>query len=107
MDTTYNTPLINSEFLEEYCQEHGLDHDAVIAYCENLHIRDTEFPDHADEFVDAYRGHYSSFMDYATELFDETMDVPDHLAAYIDYEAWARDLSYDYWESGGHVFANY
>jgi antirestriction protein len=34
------------------------------------------------------------------------MDVPDHLAFYIDYEAYARDLSHDYWETNGYVFRN-
>lgn len=106
MDTIYSEALADSQFLADYCEEEGLDFDAVITYCDNLHIRDKEFPDHADSFVDAYQGCYYNFLDFATWLFDETMDVPDHLSAYIDYEAFARDLSHDYWENGGYVFRN-
>jgi antirestriction protein len=85
------------------CEEHGIDEHAFNLYCGNHHITKNH-EDHVDSFIDSYRGCYDNFLDFATQLFDETMDVPDHLAFYIDYEAWARDLSHDYWEELGHVF---
>ncbi len=39
-----------------------------------------------------YAGEYSSVADFAQELTEETTDVPQNIAYYIDYEAMARDL---------------
>ena len=104
-----DTAIIDSETVQDLCDEHGLDIDAVAVYCDNLHISADDFPDHVDNFVDAYRGCYDTFLDFATELFNDTMEVPDHLAHYIDYDKWANDLLLggDYWEHMGYVFANY
>lgn len=102
-------PLEDSEELVELCEEHGLDHDAVIVYCDNLHISAHEFADNINNYVNAYQGYWDNFVDFATQLFDDTQDVPEHLASYIDYEAFARDLLMggDYWEHQGYVFSNY
>jgi len=49
----------------------------------------------------------SSFQEYSDDLFDECYlhDVPEHIQSYIDYEGFAKDLSFDYSEvdnpSGG------
>jgi antirestriction protein len=105
---TTNTNFIHiadNEEVEALCAEHGIDHDAFIVYCENLHIT-KDFESQVDDFQDAYQGCYYNFLKFAEDLFDQTMDVPDHLAFYIDYEAFARDLSHDYWETNGYVFRN-
>lgn len=87
-------------------QEHGA---AFAAYADNVGT------DHATEesFQDAYCGEWDSEQAYAENLFDELYahDVPDHIAPYIDYEAFARDLFInDYLsvesESGVYVFHN-
>jgi antirestriction protein len=39
-----------------------------------------------------YAGQYDSLEDYARELTEETSEVPEHLAFYIDYEAMGRDM---------------
>lgn len=41
---------------------------------------------------------YSYFKDYAEELFDDCYagQIPENLRSYIDYEAFARDLKFDY-----------
>lgn len=46
-----------------------------------------------------YCGCYSSLADYAQELTEETAEIPQHLAPYIDYERMARDM-----EMGGDLF---
>ena len=58
-------------------------------------------------FADAYAGEYDSFLDYATELFDELYahSIPESLRTYIDYAAFARDLEAEsYFIEDGHVF---
>ena len=64
-----------------------------------------------EKFEEDYCGEYDSETAYAEELFDEQYanHIPDHLANYIDYEAFARDLFCgDYFsargESGLHIF---
>jgi antirestriction protein len=46
-----------------------------------------------------YCGCYASLADYAEELTEETTQIPEHLAFYIDYEKMGRDM-----ELGGDVF---
>ena len=62
-----------------------------------------------DRYV-LYPNYY--FDDYATETFNELYlnDVPSHIQNYIDYDAFARDLSFeiDYIESSkGLVIINH
>jgi len=86
-------------------EEHGA---AFAAYADNVGI------DHAtaDGFQDAFCGEWDSERAYAEELFDECHEIPDDLANYIDYEAFARDLfmgdNYSLVDSDGqlHVFRN-
>lgn len=50
-------------------------------------------------FEDAYCGEWDSFRDYAEQLADDIgllADVDDTIAAYFDWDAWTRDLAYDY-----------
>ena len=87
-------------------EQHGA---AFTAYADNVGI------DHAieDGFQDAYCGEWDSEQAYAENLFDELYahEVPEHIAPYIDYEAFARDLfmgdNYSMEsESGVYVFRN-
>ena len=58
-------------------------------------------------FEEAYIGEYDSFLDYATETFDELYahSIPDNLRIYIDYTAFARDLEAEgYFIEDGHIF---
>ena len=58
-------------------------------------------------FEEAYIGEYDSFLDYATETFDELYahSIPESLRIYIDYAAFARDLEAEgYFIEDGHVF---
>lgn len=47
-----------------------------------------------------YYGLYRSVADYAQELTEDCVEVPDHLAPYIDYQAMGRD-----WELSGDILA--
>ena len=46
-----------------------------------------------------YNGCHSSVADYAQELTEETSEIPEHLAFYIDYEKMGRDM-----ELSGDIF---
>lgn len=51
------------------------------------------------DFEERYCGEWESFDDYARELADDTgllADVPEGIANYFDWDAWTRDLRFDY-----------
>lgn len=60
-------------------------------FCGNL--------EEAKNAFDNYAGSYRSLADYARDLIEETTEIPERLANYIDYDAIARDM-----ELGGEVF---
>ena len=98
--------IADNEEVQALCTDHGIDHDAFIIYCENHHIT-KDYESEVSGFMDSYRGEYKNFADFAEQLFDETVEVPDHLLNYIDYDAYARDIQHEYWEHMGYVFFNY
>ena len=64
-----------------------------------------------DHFEESYAGSgYESEQDYAEQFIDEVGyldEMPEHLRAYFDYEAFARDLFIDdYHFDQGHIFRN-
>ena len=66
-------------------EEHG---EAFSAYAGHIGT------DYATEegFQEAYQGKWDSEEAYGENLMDETMEIPEHLQFYIDYEKFARDL---------------
>ena len=66
-----------------------------------------------ESFEDANQGEWDSEEDFAEDLAAETMEIPDHLRFYIDYEKFARDLFInDYFSADGanckvYVFRRY
>jgi len=61
----------------------------------------------AEEF---YMGCHDTIGDYAAELMEPCYgEIPDHLAAYIDYERMGRDMELggEIFTIGKHVFLNY
>ena len=78
--------------------------EAVDAYIEEFHPCNAEAFD-ADQFDDRYIGE-TSLRDYAEEIFDECEECPEHLRAYIDMDAYARDLEISgaYAERNGYLF---
>ena len=86
--------------------EHG---GAFAAYAGHVGV------DYANEesFQDAFCGEWESEQAYGENLFDElyASDIPDHIAPYIDYDSFTRDLFInDYFSvesgSGVYVFHN-
>lgn len=80
----------DKELLEEYQD----------AYDESADISDI------DKIKERYCGTFDSMEDYAENFMNERYNIPDYLANYIDYSAFARDLEMDgyYISSKGFVF---
>jgi antirestriction protein len=74
--------------LAQIIEEHGA---AYVAYANNVGIEYAT----VEGFEEAYHGEHESELDFATELFDECMEIPYHLANYIDYEKYSNDLFMD------------
>lgn len=49
--------------------------------------------------IDGYHGLYDDLEDYARRMTEDTAEIPDHLANYIDYERMGRDM-----ELSGDIF---
>lgn len=80
---------------------------ALEAYLKNEHKDFTEphDPEIWEKFQEAYCGQYDKFQDFVEEQFRETMEIPDHLTNYLDFEAIARDWQHEFWSSDdGFVF---
>jgi antirestriction protein len=54
---------------------------------------------------DSYYGQYDSAVDWAAEFLDGCGDIPEHLAGYIDYAAYARDSEMIFARHEGSVWA--
>ena len=57
----------------------------------------------------AYYGEYESDLDFAYKFIDDTCflnDIPESIVRYFDYDAYAKDLSYDFTSSNGYYFSN-
>lgn len=71
----------------ERLHQHG---EAYAGYCryQGITLADEE------DFLEAYNGEWHSFLDFASDLFDDIYlhDFPKHLQPYIDYDKFARDL---------------
>lgn len=92
--------LINTAMEYRYCR----DEDEINMLIEYRDKIDYE----ADiEYVrDCYIGQYNSMTDFAEKYMKDTHDIPDYLENYIDWEALADDLSYDYdITKSGYVFS--
>ena len=51
------------------------------------------------DFEERYAGEWGTFREYAESLADDIgllSDAPETLATYFDWDAWTRDLAYDY-----------
>jgi antirestriction protein len=86
--------------IAEALEEHG---EPLAIYVNDL----GDFNSALESFEDAYVGKYDSFLDYATEIFDELYAhaLPEQITFYIDYAAFARDLEIEgYSFERGHVF---
>ena len=61
-----------------------------------------------EEHESRYRGEWDSMRAYAEDFAESTgmlQGLPDHLARYFDFDAFAHDLDMDHYHEGGHVWA--
>ncbi len=76
-----------------FIAEHGELGGAVLSnFGDNLDDAATAFENHA--------GEYKSLADFAEELTESSIEVPQSLAIYIDYESMAKDM-----EMSGNIFS--
>ncbi len=69
-----------------YIEEHGKLGAALLEYYGD----DLEEAEKA--MTERYAGQYTSLADYAQDLTEETAEIPEHLAGYVDYEKMGRDM---------------
>ena len=89
-------------FSEELAHTH-LEREVIMAYFENCGQTDL------DTIEEAYAGEHNSDLDFAQQLGDDIgllSGMDESLQCYFDWESWARDLMFDYFESNGHYFRN-
>jgi antirestriction protein len=67
--------------------------------CAVLEYFDGEIEVAESSLTDDYAGSYDSLANYAQEFTEATIEIPTHLAYYIDYKAMAHDM-----ELSGDVF---
>ena len=58
---------------------------------------------HADNYAGEFANDKEFAEDYADKVGD-TDSVPEHMRNYIDYDYYAKELMYNYWQSGGHYW---
>jgi len=84
-------------FMEEYNQCEEWEREAFLAYLGNAGA--FTYVDYSS-FEDAYHGEHDSALDFAYDLIEGNgmlEKVPEDIANYFDYEAYARDLGYEGW----------
>lgn len=73
---------------------------ALLAWVETgCYVADSDDLPCASDFEDAYQGEWDSFADYAAQLAEDiglTDGWPEEAQRYFDWEAWTRDLKFDY-----------
>lgn len=69
--------------LAEAIEEHG---EALAVYLNYEGNRDVS------AFEDQFCGIYESELDYAYEIAEECMEIPENIQAYFDYQAFSRDI---------------
>lgn len=54
---------------------------------------------------EAYVGEFDTYTELAEYFIDGgALDIPDYIRPYFDYEAYGRDLSFDFTQHGSHYF---
>ena len=73
---------------------------ALLVWVESgCYVADSDDLPCASDFEDAYLGEWDSFDDYAAQLAEDiglTDGWPEEALRYFDWEAWTRDLQFDY-----------
>lgn len=80
--------------LAEALEEHGETFAAYYSYHGSSEVSTA-----VSEYEDAFYGVYDSEKDFAEQFCDDTLDIPEWVQPYFDYEAYARDMFLDSWHS--------
>jgi hypothetical protein len=89
------------KYYEDFVQlGESYSYDAVESFIAEFGIQEMS------SFEDAYNGEWSDFNSFAENFFDDIYGhlVPEEISSYIDYDAFAKDLAYDYTMNGNYVF---
>lgn len=96
--------------IAEIAEEHGLDEDAFVGFCDNQHITADEAEEVISDFEEAYIGEFHSEAQFAENYADEQGDlnhIPDYILGSIDWQdVWDGTLRHDFYEVNGHYFRN-
>lgn len=92
--------------IAEIAEQHGLNEEAFIGFCDNQHLAAEEAEHAVSEFEDAYVGEFHDEAEFAENYADELGDViPDYIRGAVDWhEVWNATLRHDYYEVNGHYF---
>ncbi|MGV9189039.1 antirestriction protein ArdA [Arcanobacterium canis] len=85
---------------EVYAQVGKARWSALLAWVETgCYVADADRLPCVSDFEDAYQGEWDTFDDYATQLAEDiglTDGWPEEAERYFNWEAWTRDLRFDY-----------
>jgi len=94
--------------IAEKINDSDVDFEIIEAYidCIGNYCKDTE--ELLEKISDSYSGEYNSDEDFVQEMLEQDGSIPENLPSYIyiDWEATARHLMYDYSASNGFYFRN-
>ena len=65
----------------------------IAAVLDYTGIDDLEY---AETLLENSHGVYDSFKEYAEQYADDCLEIPENIQSYFDYDAFARDLAFDF-----------
>ncbi|WP_430827203.1 antirestriction protein ArdA [Chryseobacterium indologenes] len=94
--------------IAEQINSSDYDFEVIEAYAECMSYYHKDVEDLLDSLSDSYYGEYNSDEDFAQTTLEQDGSIPENLPSYIyiDWEATARHLMYDYMSSNGYYFKN-
>lgn len=94
--------------IAEQINNSDYDFEIIEAYAECMSYYHKDVEDLLDNLSDSYYGEYSSDEEFAQTTLEQDGSIPENLPSYIyiDWEATARHLMYDYMSSNGYYFRN-
>lgn len=99
---------VNIYDIAEQINSSDYDFEVIEAYAECMSYYHKDVEDLLNSLSDSYYGEYSSDEDFVQEILEQDGSIPENLPSYIyiDWEATARHLMYDYRSSNGYYFKN-
>nr|WP_228407990.1 antirestriction protein ArdA [Chryseobacterium sp. CBTAP 102] len=94
--------------IAEQINSSDYDFEVIEAYAECMSYYHKDVEDLLHNLSDSYFGQYNSDEDFAQDILEQDGSIPENLPSYIyiDWEATARHLMYDYMSSNGYYFKN-